>query len=585
MGAISLFVMNTEYSLTPFTFVLDSVISNSYAQNAFSVCNGINGTRLNLADALRAQYNDCRMANKSFTSPFYRMLDGIYTDFTHTTVEGHIDMQYSYNPDFPNNLFILLTCTGFTGVVSFQYPIYFDTEINGIPDINYLCVTQTKLINFAEPMDEGIVLGLSIPCGQKIIDGVAYGGGWTKKRYTHIGPWDPSEIQYEYFPLDGFFLAQNSGTDPALWTGYNLRYNYFNVGFFLESIDGNININGYNYEISLDDNEDDTSDTPNVPRNRDTSDPVDFDELPTNSALDTGMIHAFKMTTANLVSLSSFLLSDNFISNVKKLFANPIDYILSLHMLPVVPHTSTTTSVVIGGVNSGVSGAVIDNAYMSFDMGSIDVNEMYTGFLDYSPTTRCLLFLPFLGFRDIDTNDIMDGTITLNYKVNVLTGEFLAELKSTTSHKLNGIIGVWSGSMSETIPLIQQDYNARVNAIVSSAASVGIAASAGSVAGGVAALSGAVSAALTKPNVQRSGSVSGSPSIMGGYTPYLIKIRPNKAIPANFTDLQGQASKIGGAFSSFKGYTEFVNVKLDNIDLTDAEKTRLMMKLKEGVYA
>ena len=62
------------------------------------------------------------------------------------------------------------------------------------------------------------------------------------------------------------------------------------------------------------------------------------------------------------------------------------------------------------------------------DCGSVEIPEQYQSLLDYSPFSRLTIYLPFIGFQELDDKVIVGHTLKVQYVVDVLSGRCLAQL-------------------------------------------------------------------------------------------------------------------------------------------------------------
>lgn len=587
---ITLNIFGRELSLNPIEFVSDGIVANGAAvESGFTGCVNPAGSMFSLQEVLRPYYNECRAANLPYTSARFTIIEAEWTfwdnDETHKT--GSVDIQYSYDPAYPNLLYFKVY-NGLIGNVQFGYDIDFTD-----PDSSHynVCVTQTTFKNYSQPTEGAIVLNVFCPVDWYRESGTDYMGGWIKKEYPGNTPWDPSQLQWVHKSLAYSVInGLECSVDPDIWTGFNQRYNTLFNGCYIPCSGGKtIYLDDEEYVPSSSDATD-TSETPDSLYNPDSSDPFPDDGLPSNSVLDTGFIKAYYVTSANLQSLATFMMTDSFIQNVKKLYANPIDYIVSVHLIPVVPSYGSAQNIGIGGVNTMCSGHPITDAYVSVDMGTINVAEMYGSFLDYENATKCTLYLPFIGFVDISTNDIMGGSVNVLYKINVITGDAVCVVTCKNNKYLDGVCYTYNCNMIEQVPITMSDFSNRYQSAINSAAAlvgVGVglyASSPAAVAMGLTSLIGSsIETATAHPAIKRSGSLSGGSGILSPYTPALIKERPVKQVPKAFNDLVGKVSNVSGTVGSFTGFNIFNNVKLGT-SATDAEKDQILQLLESGVF-
>ena len=318
---------------------------------------------------------------------------------------------------------------------------------------------------------------------------------------------------------------------------------------------------------------------------RDTSSRIGTPALPRTSALSAGFVKAYMPSTSQMQALSAYMLTDNFIEGVKKLMANPIDYIMGLHMIPVTP-TTTSGTIKVGGVDTQISAPLVTSEYVQYDCGTLDINEFWGSFIDYAPSTRAELYLPFIGTVPLDIDDIMGTPCTLHlyYNVNVLSGACTAFLDCQTGRKLNSVCYYWNGSMISEIPVTGNDYSNKVNATFAAVGNlIGVAAT-GNPGNAVGLVQNMAQATLQKPSIQKSGALGGDAGMLSEFQPFVILTRPVQALPKNFNKLKGNTSMIGGKISSFSGFLQVDSVDLSGIPCTDAERNEIEALLKEGVF-
>ena len=328
---------------------------------------------------------------------------------------------------------------------------------------------------------------------------------------------------------------------------------------------------------------DDTSGTGGGGGNYDpSSDPVDFPTLPTGGALTSGMIKGFVMNSGNLIGLQNKLWDMSIFdiaTQFQKLVNQPIECIISLHCLPFRPTEGAAEEIKLGSFPTTISANRITAQYMEIDAGSISVSEYWGSALDYAPYTQVEIFVPFVGFRNLQIEDIQGLTLIMKYHVDVLTGDCVAYLKCG-----NSVLYSWTGNCLSHIPCTASSSDLLAKQIGAvGAIGVGIATgNPASVAGG--AISGAVNSATAKNHVQRSGDVAGSPGIMSEFRPYLIFHRPKQSLAKSYNTFKGYPANITYTLNTLKGYTEVEHVHLTGIKgATDTELIEIEKLLKEGV--
>ena len=329
-------------------------------------------------------------------------------------------------------------------------------------------------------------------------------------------------------------------------------------------------------------------------------DEVDHPTLPTVDGTGTGFFEIYVPTPTQLKALSTYMLSNDFISAVKKLYADPMDYIISLKMIPFTPQYSGNVTITVGGVTTNVAMNKAASRWFKKNLGSISVVGRYGSFLDYSPYTKAAIYLPFIGIKEIDTDEIMGtkskpGSVSVNYNIDIVTGDCTATVKCHNKNGLNGVTYTFDGNCACSLPLSGRDMSAILSSSVSGVSAgimAGVSASTGNMMGVVyGAVSGINSIMSSKPIPTRSGGFSGSSGFLGEYTPYLIIESPRQSLSSKFIEQNGLPSNIGGAIKDFNKYTEFSSVRLHDIETpnnsfmaTDDELEEINQVLSDGVY-
>ena len=311
--------------------------------------------------------------------------------------------------------------------------------------------------------------------------------------------------------------------------------------------------------------------------------------LPSLSAVSTGMITLYNCTEAQLNALGTYLWSDIFDvdTNFKKLFADPMDCIIGLGIVPVHPSISGGANVKFGNINTNVSMSKISSQYTELDCGSINLSEYIGSFLDYAPYVNISIYLPYIGFRDLSPDDVMNDTIHVVYHIDVLTGGCCAMIE--TGKK--GLLYSFNGSCITNVPLTAINFSGAIQNAVS-AIGAGVTTVAG-IATGAAPLtamgatqlltSGANTALNSKPSISRSGSMGGSAGLMSYQKPYIIINRPRMSVPDKLNKFVGNTLNVTMNLGNLKGFTQVELIHLDGIPCTDNERNELEMLLKGGV--
>lgn len=319
--------------------------------------------------------------------------------------------------------------------------------------------------------------------------------------------------------------------------------------------------------------------------------------VPSISALDTGFVRMYNPTAQELQQFASFIWSTNFFTNVIKNFSDPMQAIVSLAISPVAPTVAQEeTNIVVGNLPAfteqedtitPIMAAPLTSQYVTVNCGSISLNEYWGSALDYSPYSKCEIYLPYIGVQNLSIDDVMGSTLTLQYNVDLLTGICTAVLKCVKSQHMDfdAALYHWSGNMMSNLPISGSNFAQVITALTSSIVSAGIPIVTG--AGGAAIASGVVGGVMNmmnaKAQVQKSGSISMQSGALDNQTPYLILTRPIQSKAANYPSYKGWTTNITAEIGSLSGYTEIEYVHVEVAGATDEERNEIERLLKEGV--
>lgn len=312
----------------------------------------------------------------------------------------------------------------------------------------------------------------------------------------------------------------------------------------------------------------------------DETEPIDFPSLPTLSAVDTGFITLFNPSAAELKSLANYMWGNLFdISTWKKIFADPMDAILGLSIVPVAVDDAGPATVTVGNISTGVTMNKAASQYKEVDCGTLNILEYWGAYLDYDPYTKAELYLPYCGTHPIAVDDIMGKEVHIKYHVDILSGSCCCYVKCGTS-----VLYTFAGQCSCSVPITGNDWTNVVNGALSIAASIGTMVATGGATAPMAA--GAIASTAVnsmKPTVEKSGSLGGMAGMLAIQKPYLILTRPRQALPKDQNKFSGYPSFINKKLGSVTGYTEVESIHLEGIQATDSELAEIENLLKSGV--
>ena len=321
---------------------------------------------------------------------------------------------------------------------------------------------------------------------------------------------------------------------------------------------------------------------------------------PAESGLDVGIVTLYQPSKTELAAISQFLWSDDVLDNFKKYFNNFGDNLLSLMILPVEQEAAGIASkaFTVGNMTSDnatlQSVNYITDRYVDIDMGSFYLKRKWDSYLDVSPYSKLEVYLPYCGTHQLNTDEVVypansegflpvkpdqEIQLKLNYRIDLVTGNIVATLFVNDENRYQ-----FTGKCGITVPLTGANYQNMVTGAITAGAGLAATIASGGLTAplsGAAAVSGTVMA--QKPDVYRSGNLSGDVSMLAFDTPYLIKTIPNKPVLTNQELYTGFPSYKKGTLGEFSGYTEVIEAHIDDVSCTSEERDMIMAALKGGV--
>ena len=284
----------------------------------------------------------------------------------------------------------------------------------------------------------------------------------------------------------------------------------------------------------------------------------------------------FKMTKERLVQLGQFLWGANIFDKFSLVNNNPIENIISCKSIPINTD-GTNQEIILGNVSTGVNGEKISNNFAKQTIGNIAINEHYHNFLDYTPYTNIILYLPYIGFKELDTTLVMNKTLQVIYTVDAITGGCLAQVyvNSVRLYEFTGNVGIDIPITASNRAQVESGY-----------IQAGVGATASALGGNV---GSAVTSLLNSATSQYHYSSTGNPSPMcvasTNRTCYVIIDRPNYQNLKAFNHTRGRKCYLSKTISTLKGFTICdSNIDLSGINATQSELEELKEILSSGFY-
>lgn len=355
-------------------------------------------------------------------------------------------------------------------------------------------------------------------------------------------------------------------------------------------------------------------------------DPIPIPDLPPLSAAGAGFITLYKLLPSEMQQFADECFDDSVWDILKHFFNKPADFVAGITICPFTPHGLTRWKPKFGTHTWSHSYTMVDDTFVSINCGSIHVQPFYNNCFDYTPYTKLTLWLPYIGYREIDADDVMGHNLNITYHCDCLSGACVAfvsiDAVGPSGPDIPRVLYQFNGNVLTQVPVDSVSLDSMVSAaiglagaalttaavVATAGAAAPAAAAEGAGAGSAAAAGGATmtaaekGAAMTavnakmgltastanavqsmKPRTSHGGAMSSTAGYMGVQKPYLIKHVPMQSLPAGYVDLYGYPCNMGGKLGDFSGYTEVDDIQLNNIPATIPEISEIYQLLKGGI--
>lgn len=303
--------------------------------------------------------------------------------------------------------------------------------------------------------------------------------------------------------------------------------------------------------------------------------------FPTIGGEANALFTVYKPDTSALNSLAGVLWSSNFLENLMKIFTNnPMDAVISLHMLYATPSTGgSDKNIKLGYLDTGISSPYVDKQYLEIDCGTVRIPEYFGDVRDYINSVADI-YLPFVGMRHLKTQDIVGSYVTVKAGVDVFTGTVLYTINIRKTSGINQVMYAYEGNCAVALPLTGADKS-RMFSVLGAAAT---GAAAGGATGAVAGAALSVMNGSQQADIQRTGNFGANAGAMGVKKPYIVISRNIGSDANNYNQLHGYPANKTVKLNSCSGFTRVLDVKLEGLEgATDADKAEIEALLKGGV--
>ena len=221
--------------------------------------------------------------------------------------------------------------------------------------------------------------------------------------------------------------------------------------------------------IENDDEEDDPIDPEKDPDTNPNDDPDSKDKGDTPSVEDinnlpnilgAGAVKQYMLTASQLSTLMSNLNSDSIWTALSKFISNPINFIISLQAGYLYQHTGAVPNSYIkfGPYTfESCQGTLLNSNFCDINLGTVNLTPYFNNYTDITETSVSL-YLPYVGYVDLDVSKFINGSIKLHARVDTLTGSIIYYVYSIRDGH-EQLLNTFDGNCQLQIPVNSADYS------------------------------------------------------------------------------------------------------------------------------
>lgn len=293
----------------------------------------------------------------------------------------------------------------------------------------------------------------------------------------------------------------------------------------------------------------------------------------------TSLYTLFKMNFSQIEDLIDYLCSNTWQSAVTNLgLGNVFGAIAKCITVPFDVRSSIDrwSTMKILGIDTHVTIDGVANHLQTIDCGTITIDRYFGDFKDYSPYSKCFIYLPYIGVNEISINQVQGKSLNLVYGVDLLDGSCVARLSADDRQLYS-----FSGNCATEYPIVGKTPSSPLAAATNML---------GNITGSdtLVATVGLLGSVLTGQNsssaFQTVGGVAGNWGNVGVLTPFVYLERPVQSIPNAYESCFGWTCNKYLPLNVLSGYTEVDGSIHLSTTATDEEKEMLKEILTSGFY-
>lgn len=321
-----------------------------------------------------------------------------------------------------------------------------------------------------------------------------------------------------------------------------------------------------------------------------TGDDIPFPGLPGGaSAIGFGRLNIFHPTASALAQALEILwddpaddpsitdLLDKIMNAALKWWYKPEKYCVGLMLMPINV-SGDQKKIFFGKYDTLALAPAISGQWQIVDCGSLSVPLKSGTSFDFSPHVKAMIYLPYIGFRPINVNEIMGGVIQIKYYVDMFTGAAVCFIRIANQNSNTSVLYEYECNVAQQIPIVSENYNQVISNLLSASLSLAM----GNM-GSAANMAVNAAAGLGSPDVQTSGKHNPNTGALGSEKPYVVLHFPVQSVPTGFVNQFGYPSNVSMMLDNLNGYAEIEKIHLNIPGATENELKIIEDALYNGV--
>lgn len=318
-------------------------------------------------------------------------------------------------------------------------------------------------------------------------------------------------------------------------------------------------------------------------------------------------LHVYRISDADYANIQATLwgkgsLADALWNRWNNYKFNPVAGVIGCHVLPKafmpdVTGMSYSQPRAAGGAleTTGQAYHVNGQTTITATAASVSMPEYFSSHLNWDPYTSVQLFLPFCGWisipadRCIDTTDNGTGSISIQYRCDLITGNVCCYVRCFNADGVNTFSTQVTGNAALSVPITGNDNGTgQILGAITAAAGIAVGALTGGI-GTAALVGGAAGAGLAvntaKHTLQNGSTYSGNVAALGCMQPYLLITMPIEHTSEQWRQLHGLPSGLGLTVGDLTGtgYTELSEFHAEIDCITPEEQQEIENLMNGGV--